>query len=32
MMRKEWNYDQVMKFGSHVGQPGHLDGVQKNTE
>ena len=28
MMRKEWNYDQVMKFGSHVGQPGHLDGVQ----
>jgi len=28
MMRKEWNYEQLKKFGSHVGQPGHRDGVQ----
>jgi transposase len=27
MMRQGWNYQQVMKFGSHVGQPGHPDGV-----
>ncbi len=32
MMRKEWNYEQLKKFGSHAGQPGHRDGVQSNTE
>ena len=28
MMRQGWNYQQVMKFGSHVGQPGNRDGVR----
>jgi len=28
MMRKEWNYEQLKKFGSHAGQPGHRHGVQ----
>ena len=28
MMRQGWNYEQVVKFGSHVGQPGHRYGVQ----
>ena len=28
MMRKEWNYEQLKKFGSHAGQPEHRDGVQ----
>jgi transposase len=28
MMRKGWDYEQVKKFGSHAGQPGHRDGVQ----
>jgi transposase len=28
MMRKEWNYEQVKKFGSHAGQPGTGDGVR----
>jgi transposase len=28
MMRQGWNYQQVMKFGSHVEQPGHRDGVR----
>ena len=28
MMRKEWNYEQVKKFGSHAGQPGYRDGVR----
>jgi transposase len=32
MMRKEWNYQQLKKFGSHAGEPGHRDGVQQNTE
>ncbi len=32
MMRKEWDYQQVKKFGSHAGQPGHRDGVQQNIE
>ena len=32
MMRRGWNYQQVIKFGSHVEQPGHRDGVQSNTE
>ena len=32
MMRKQWDYEQLKKFGSHAGQPGHRDGVQQNTE
>ena len=28
MMRKQWDYEQVKKFGSHAGQPGHRHGVQ----
>jgi len=28
MMRREWNYGQVKKFGSHAGQPGPGDGVR----
>ena len=28
MMRKEWDYAQVKKFGSHAGQPGHRYGVK----
>ena len=28
MMRQGWNYQQVLKFGSHVEQPGHRHGVQ----
>jgi transposase len=32
MMRKEWDYEQLKKFGSHAGEPGHRDGVQSNTE
>jgi len=28
MMRQGWDYEQVKKFGSHAGQPGHRDGVQ----
>ena len=32
MWRKGWNYEQVNKFGSHAGQPGHRHGVQQNTE
>src|ERR1700690_2230600 len=32
MMRREWDYEQLKKFGSHAGQPGHRDGVQSNTE
>jgi transposase len=32
MMRKEWDYEQVKKFGSHAGQPGNRHGVQSNTE
>jgi len=27
MMRQGWDYQQVMKFGSHVEQPGNRDGV-----
>jgi transposase len=26
MMRQGWNYEQVRKFGSHLGQPGNRDG------
>jgi transposase len=32
MMRKGWDYEQLNKFGSHAGQPGHRHGVQSNTE
>ena len=32
MMRQEWNYEQVQKFGPHVGQPENRHGVQENTE
>src|SRR6266567_2485816 len=32
MMRKEWDYEQVNKFGSHAGQPGHRHGVKSNIE
>ena len=28
MMRKEWDYHQLKKFGSHAGQPVHRHGVQ----
>jgi transposase len=28
MMRKEWNYQQLKKFGSHAGGPGNRHGVQ----
>jgi transposase len=28
MMRQGWNYQQLMKFGSHVEQPGNRHGVQ----
>jgi len=31
MWRKRWNYEQLTKFGSHAGQPGHPYGVQKIT-
>jgi transposase len=27
MMRKEWDYEQLKKFGSHAGQPGNRHGV-----
>jgi hypothetical protein len=32
MWRQGWEYEQLVKFGSHVGQPGNPDGVQQNTE
>jgi hypothetical protein len=28
MMRKEWDYEQLRKFGSHAGKPGYRDGVK----
>ncbi len=28
MWRKEWNYEQWKKFGSHAGEPGNRQGVQ----
>ena len=28
MMREGWDYQQLVKFGSHVGQPGNRHGVQ----
>ena len=32
MMRKQWDYEQVKKFGSHAGQPGNRYGVKSNIE
>src|SRR3989475_9844581 len=32
MLRKEWDYEQLTKFGSHAGQPGNRDGVKQNIE
>jgi len=32
MWRKQWDYEQLKKFGSHAGQPGHRQGAQLNTE
>src|SRR6476660_6666502 len=32
MMRKGWDYEQLKKFGSYAGQPGHRHGVKSNTE
>ena len=28
MWRKEWDYEQMKKFSSHAGEPGHRDGVR----
>src|SRR6266853_2071499 len=28
IMRKQWDYEQLKKFGSHAGQPGNRDGVK----
>jgi transposase len=28
MWRQGWDYEQLNKFGSHAGQPGHRDGVR----
>jgi transposase len=32
MMRKEWDYGKLTKFGSHAGKPGTGDGVKSNIE
>src|SRR5437016_4143739 len=32
MMRQGWDYEQLKKFGSHSGQPGHRHGVKSNIE
>ena len=32
MWRKGWDYEQMRKFSSHVGQPGNRAGVSLNTE
>src|SRR5580658_7291269 len=32
MLRKEWDYEQLRKFGSYAGKPGHHDGVKYNIE
>jgi len=29
MWRQGWDYEQFVKFGSHAGQPGNRDGVQR---
>jgi len=28
MMRKEWNYEQLKKFGSYAGESDYVHGVQ----
>ena len=28
MLRKEWDYEQLRKFGSYAGKPGNRDGVK----
>jgi hypothetical protein len=28
MWRKQWDYEQLKKFGPHAGQPGMSDGVK----
>jgi len=28
MLRKEWDYEQLRKLGSHAGKPGYRDGVK----
>jgi transposase len=28
MMRKEWDYERLKKFGSYAGKPGYRDGVK----
>jgi transposase len=32
MWRQGLDYGQTQKLGSHAGEPGHLDGVQSNTD
>jgi transposase len=32
MWRQGWDYEQILKFGSLVGQLENRDGVQSNTE
>jgi transposase len=32
MWRKGWDYEQMTRFSSHAGQPGHRAGVSLNTE
>ena len=32
MWRNKWDYEEIVKFGSHVGQLEHRDGVKSNTE
>jgi hypothetical protein len=32
MIRQGWDYEQMTKFGSHAGQPGHRHGVQQSIE
>jgi len=32
MLRKEWDYEQLRKFGSYAGKPGYRDGVKSNIE
>jgi hypothetical protein len=28
MLRKEWDYERLRKFGSHAGKPGSGEGVK----
>jgi transposase len=32
MWRNKWDYEEIVKFGSHAGQLEHRDGVKSNTE